>query len=112
MQLISRRLPFQEALRCSRSSVGRKWAEARVTGVQFDAFWDACVFDEIAYFFSWFGSVRSTVLVVFEVDSPIYVEVRRAHDIEVVGQAAEPPICEVLRLFDGRFPPCAVQRMH
>jgi hypothetical protein len=48
-------------------------AEARVTGVRFDAFSDACVFDEVAYFFSWLGGMRSTVLVVFEDDGPIFV---------------------------------------
>lgn len=85
----------------------RNWAdlaaEARVTGVEFDAFWDACVFDEVAYFFRWFGGARATVLVVFETDGPTFIEVRRAPDVEVSGSEAELVIREVLRLFDGRF---------
>jgi hypothetical protein len=93
----------------------RSWpdlvTETRVTGIEFDAFWDACVCDEVAYFFRWFGSVRATVLVVFEPDGPIFIEVRRAPDVEVKGRDAEPVIREVLRLFDGR-PAQAARRYH
>jgi hypothetical protein len=94
----------------------RRWsdmeAEARVTGVQFDAFWDACVGDEIAYFFRWLGRTRATVLVVFEADGPIFIEVRQAPDVEVAGRDAEPVLDEVLRLFHGRFAPPPGPWMH
>ena len=67
-------------------------AEARVTGVEFDAFWDACVFDEVACFFRWFGCVRATVLVVFDEHGPTFIEVRQAHDVEVGRQVPDDPL--------------------
>jgi hypothetical protein len=54
--------------------------EKQVTGVEFDEFWYESVEEGVAYFFSWLGNPRSTVLVVWNDKEPTYIECRKVGD--------------------------------
>ncbi len=62
----------------------RSWSEMvremQITGVDFDEHWYSCVMDEIAYFYQWHGTVRATVLVIFNADKILHIESRQFDD--------------------------------
>jgi hypothetical protein len=73
--------------------------EEIITGVEFDAFWYECVEDRVAYFFSWLGEPRSTVLVVWDDEGPTHVECRRIGDLVLSTAESMPIIAELGRAF-------------
>ena len=81
----------------------RSWAdmffEMQVTSVEFDAFWYESVEEGVAYFFSWLGSPRSTILVVYDDDPSTHIECRTVGDILLPEAEAIPIITEVIHLF-------------
>jgi hypothetical protein len=54
--------------------------EMLATGIDFDEHWYSCVMDQVAYFYRWNGSMRATVLVVFNTEAIVYIEARRFDD--------------------------------
>lgn len=54
--------------------------EMVITGVDFDEHWYSCVMEGVAYFYRWHGSMRATVLVVFNTYAIVYVEARQFDD--------------------------------
>ncbi len=73
--------------------------EAEVTGIIFDEFWYDCVEDGVAYFFSWLGEPRSTVLVVWNDKMPTHIECRKKGDLPATADESEHIIAEVTLLF-------------
>lgn len=73
--------------------------EAKVTGIIFDEFWYDSVQDGVAYFFRWLGEPRSTVLVVWDVESPTHIECRKNGDLPASAVVSEGIITEVTQLF-------------
>ncbi len=73
--------------------------EATITGVEFDLFWYDSVKDGVAYFFSWLGEPRSTVLVVWTDDAPTHIECRKWKDILATPMECVPIITEVTQMF-------------
>ena len=81
----------------------RSWAEMffemQVTNVEFNEFWYESVEEGVAYFFSWFGSPRSTILVVWDDDPSTHIECRTFGDILLPDAEATPIITEIIHLF-------------
>ncbi len=73
--------------------------EATITGVEFDLFWYDSVEEGVAYFFSWLGEPRSTVLVVWADDAPTHIECRKWKDILGAPMECVPIITEVTQMF-------------
>ena len=73
--------------------------EIQVTGVEFEEYWDKCVEDGVAYFFSWLGKPRATVLVVLSCEEPTHIECRKIGDLLVTEEELEPVYAEVIKLF-------------
>jgi hypothetical protein len=73
--------------------------EMRITGVDFDAFWDESIEEGVAYFFRWIGHPRATVLVVWDDEQPTHIECRTYGDIELSDELAQPIIQDVIGLF-------------
>lgn len=73
--------------------------EMRITGVDFDAFWDESIEEGVAYFFRWVGSPRATVLVVWDDEQPTHIECRTCGDRQISDDEAQPIIDDVVRLF-------------
>ncbi len=82
----------------------RSWPELfcenLVTKVEFDEFWEKSVEEGVAYFFSWFGEPRATVLVIWDEDyRPTHIESRKIGGSFVYYQEAKPIQAEVEKLF-------------
>lgn len=81
----------------------RTWAEMfrekQVTGVEFEEFWYESVEEGVAYFFSWFGNPRSTVLVVWNKKEPTHIECRKVGDQLATESEAAPIQAMVTQLF-------------
>ena len=75
------------------------YREAGTTGVEFEEFWDQAVHDGVAYFFSWLGRPRATVLVVWEAGRLTHVECRREGDVQLSVEEAGPIVWEVVHAF-------------
>lgn len=75
------------------------FSETQVTGVNFDEFWYESVEEGVAYFFSWFGNPRSTVLVVWNDKEPTHIECRKVGDQLASEIEAAPIHAEVTQLF-------------
>ncbi len=75
--------------------------ESRITGVEFDDFWYESIKDGVCYFFRWLGKPRSTVLVIFDEESPDHIECRTLGDRLVPQMEAEPILAEVVRRFQA-----------
>jgi hypothetical protein len=75
--------------------------EAAITGVKFDLFWYDRVEEEVAYFFSWLGEPRCTVLVVWNDEWPAHIEGRKANDLLATPTEHLPIIAEVTQMFRG-----------
>jgi hypothetical protein len=79
------------------------WAEmfreTEVTGVEFEEFWDKQVNDGVAYFFSWLGEPRSTVLVVWDDERPTHIECRKGGDLLFSAAESDQIVAEVTYLF-------------
>lgn len=73
--------------------------EAAVTGVEFDLFWYDSVEEGVAYFFSWMGEPRSTVLVVWNDEGPTHIECRKVGDLQASSTESQPIIAAVTHLF-------------
>jgi hypothetical protein len=73
--------------------------ETQCTGVIFDEFWYHSVEDGVAYFFRWRGEPRSTVLVVWDEESPTHIECRKSGDLPASVDESERIIAEVTLLF-------------
>lgn len=71
--------------------------EETTTRVEFDAFWHECVEDRVAYFFSWLGEPRSTVLVVWDDEGLTHVECRKIGDLVLSTTESMPIIAELGR---------------
>jgi hypothetical protein len=66
------------------------FSEMRITGVDFDSFWDESVEEGVAYFFRWMGEPRATVLVVWDDEKPTHIECRTNGDVLLTdGLASE-----------------------
>ena len=79
------------------------WAEmfreTEFTGVKIDEFWYNCVEDGVAYFFSWRGEPRSTVLVIWDNERPTHIECRKSGELLASADESERIIAEVTQLF-------------
>jgi hypothetical protein len=75
------------------------FGETQVTGVVFDEFWYESVEEGVAYFFSWLGNPRSTVLVVWNEEEPTHIECRKVGDELASDTEAAPIHAEVIQLF-------------
>jgi len=73
--------------------------EAKFTGVKIDEFWYDSVEDGVAYFFSWLGEPRSTVLVIWDDERPTHIECRKVGDLLASADESERIIAEVTLLF-------------
>lgn len=73
--------------------------ETEFTGIDFNEFWYDSVEDGMAYFFRWLGEPRSTVLVVWNYESPTHIECRKSVDLLASADEAERIIAEVTQLF-------------
>jgi hypothetical protein len=73
--------------------------EKQITGVEFDAYWYEGVEAGVVYFFSWLGSPRSTVLVVWDGQRPTHIECRTLGAAPVSDREAEPILAEITQLF-------------
>jgi len=73
--------------------------ETEVTGVEFDLFWYGAVQDRVAYFFSWFGHPRSTVLVVWTDEGPTHIECRKGNDLLISSTESAPIIADITHVF-------------
>jgi hypothetical protein len=73
--------------------------ETAVTNVEFDLFWLESVEAGVAYFFSWLGEPRCTVLVVWNSEQPTHIECRRLNDIEVPATDSLPILLEITQAF-------------
>jgi len=81
----------------------RSWAgmhqEIKITGVVFDEFWYESVEEGVAYFFSWLGNPRCTVLVVWDDTEPTHIECRKIGDQLVSENEAETIRSEIIHEF-------------
>lgn len=81
----------------------RTWAEmfreTQITGVEFEEFWYESVEEGVAYFFSWLGKPRCTVLVVWDETEPTCIECRKVGDQLVTEIEGAPIHAEVTQLF-------------
>ncbi|MDZ4157720.1 MAG: hypothetical protein U1E09_14290 [Methylococcales bacterium] len=81
----------------------RSWAEmfqeTQITGVEFEEFWYESVEEGVAYFFSWLGNPRCTVLVVWDEKEPTCIECRKVGDQLVTEIEGAPIHAEVTQLF-------------
>lgn len=75
------------------------FSEMRVTGVDFDSFWDESVEEGVAYFFRWTGAPRATVLVVWDDEKPTHIECRTYGDDLLTGGLASEIEEEVVTQF-------------
>ena len=75
------------------------FAETQITGVEFEQFWFDSVEDEVAYFFSWLGKPRATVLIVWTDDGPTHIECRTFGDQEVADDESRAVIAVVIAQF-------------
>ena len=75
------------------------YRESQITGIEFDQFWYESVEERVAYFFSWLGSPRSTVLVIWDEESLVHIECRTLGDLLVSEQEAEPIVAKVVNEF-------------
>lgn len=75
--------------------------ETEATGVEFDLFWYDKVEEGVAYFFSWLGEPRSTVLVVWDEDGPTHIECRKGNDLLATEAESMPIIAAITHMFRG-----------
>jgi hypothetical protein len=75
--------------------------ERAVTSVEFDLFWYKAVENGVAYFFSWLGEPRSTVLVVWNDEKPTHIECRKVSDLEMSETETPPILTEITQMFRG-----------
>ena len=73
--------------------------ETAITGVQFDLFWYDLVQEGVAYFFSWSGEPRATVLVVWDISGTTHIECCKAGDVPATATECLPIIAEVTQVF-------------
>ena len=73
--------------------------ETAITGVEFDLFWYDSVEEGVAYFFSWLGEPRSTVLVVWNDEGTRHIECRKGNDLPATPTECLPIIAEVTQMF-------------
>ena len=73
--------------------------ETAVTGAEFDLFWYDSVEERVAYFFSWRGEPRATVLVVWDDGGPTHIECRKVGDTVTSESESIPIIAEVTHMF-------------
>jgi hypothetical protein len=73
--------------------------ETKFTGVKIDEFWYDSVEDGVAYFFSWLGEPRSTVLVIWDDERPTHIECRKVGGLLASVDESERIIAEVTQLF-------------
>jgi hypothetical protein len=73
--------------------------ETATLGVEFDLFWYDSVEEGVAYFFSWLGEPRSTVLVVWSDEGPTHIECRKVNDLLATPSECLPIIAEVTQMF-------------
>jgi len=74
-------------------------SETATTGVQFELFWYDRVQDGVAYFFSWSGEPRCTVLVVWDNSGTTHIECRKTGDLPATPTECLPIIAEVTQAF-------------
>ena len=75
------------------------YRESKITGIEFDQFWYESVEEGVAYFFSWHGSPRCTVLVIWDEESFAHIECRTLGDLLVSEQEAAPIVATVAKQF-------------
>jgi hypothetical protein len=75
------------------------YAETQVTGVEFEQFWFDSVEDGVAYFFSWLGEPRATVLIVWTDEGPTHIESRTFGDQEVSSDESRAIVASVIVQF-------------
>jgi hypothetical protein len=75
------------------------FSEMRVTGVDFDSFWDESIEEGVAYFFRWTGEPRATVLVVWDDQKPTHIECRTYGDDLLTDSLAAEIVEEVVTQF-------------
>jgi hypothetical protein len=73
--------------------------ETAITGVEFDLFWYDSVEEGVAYFFSWLGEPRSTVLVVWNDKEPTHIECRKVGDLVASNTETLPIVAAVTYMF-------------
>lgn len=73
--------------------------ETAATGVEFDLFWYDSIEERVAYFFSWRGEPRATVLVVWDDGGPTHIECRKVGDTVTSEMESRPIIAEVTHMF-------------
>ena len=81
------------------TSWAEMFRETAITSVEFDLFWHDSVEEGAAYFFSWRGEPRSTVLVVWNDEGPTHIECRKVGDLLASEMESLPIIEAVTRLF-------------
>ncbi len=81
------------------TSWSEMFRETAITGVEFDLFWYDSVEEGVAYFFSWLGEPRSTVLVVWSYKEPTHIECRKGNDLLASPAESLPIIAEVTHMF-------------
>lgn len=81
----------------------RSWREVyeenKVTETEFDAFWYQSVIDGIAYFYSWLGEPRATVLVVRDNAGGLFVECRTVGDRHLSSDESAPIVEHVTKAY-------------
>ena len=82
------------------------YAETQVTGVEFEQFWFDSVEEGMAYFFSWLGDPRATVLIVWTDEGPTHIESRTFGDTVVIGTGANAVVATAILQFrnEGYWP--------
>lgn len=75
------------------------YRETEITGVEFDLFWYDSVEEGAAYFFSWLGEPRSTVLVVWNDQGPTHIECRKVGDLPASPTESLPIDAAVMHVF-------------
>ena len=75
------------------------YQETAVTQVEFDLFWYDSVQARVAYFFSWRGEPRATVLVVWGDGGPTHIECRKVGDTVTSEAESIAIIAEVTHVF-------------
>ena len=81
------------------TSWAEMFREKEITGVDFDLFWYDSVEEGSAYFFSWMGEPRSTVLVVWNEDGPTHIECRKVGDLLASATESLPIVAAVTQQF-------------
>lgn len=89
--------PYLKPL-CSIVELDSDWT---AKGIDFDSFWIDQIFAGVAYFFAWNGEADATVLIVFEEDAILHIEVRTNGGKQVRGDQLVPIAQVLLALIEG-----------